>query len=343
MSSPIFALALAQHLFVASAFADAPTPPPAEVADAATGDSGTDAAAAEAAAAKIAAEIEAKLAAGQELSPDEIKLMVRGFESQLSFQQGNVILGDGIAALNTPAAFRFLGPQDAAKVVYELWGNPPGPAPLGMLVPAEGSLADDDNWGVIISYEEDGHVSDEDAADIDYDELLEDMQESTLAENDERREQGYPAVTLVGWATPPHFDQSTHKLYWAKELAFEGNEQHTLNYAIRVLGRKGVLELNAVSDMGSLAKVQGPMEQIVGAVDFQTGNRYTDFDPDIDEVAAYGIAGLIAGKMAMNAGFFKMILAALLAGKKFVIAGLIALGLLLKKMFGAKNVSEGDE
>jgi uncharacterized membrane-anchored protein len=29
-----------------------------------------------------------------------------------------------------------------------------------------------------------------------------------------------PKLTLMGWAEPPHYDSSSKKLYWAKELGF---------------------------------------------------------------------------------------------------------------------------
>ena len=35
------------------------------------------------------------------------------------------------------SSFRFLGPEDSQKVLVDLWGNPKGDAPLGMLIPAD--------------------------------------------------------------------------------------------------------------------------------------------------------------------------------------------------------------
>jgi uncharacterized membrane-anchored protein len=65
------------------------------------------------------------------------------------------------------------------------------------------------------------------------------MQEQAAATNDERRRQGYATVRLIGWAAPPHYSRQSHKLYWAKELAFSDESEHTLNYNVRVLGRRG--------------------------------------------------------------------------------------------------------
>ncbi|MEO1451010.1 MAG: DUF2167 domain-containing protein, partial [Bacteroidota bacterium] len=181
-----------------------------------------------------------------------------------------------------------------------------------------------------------GYVSDEDAADLDYADLLESMQEGSKEENEQRRAAGYQTVELVGWATPPFYDAAAKKLHWAKELKFEGEEVNTLNYNIRILGRRGYLLLNVIGDITVLPQVQEDVDPILGSVTFNDGHRYADFDPDLDEVAAYGIGGLIAGKVLAKAGFF-----ALLAKFwKLIVAGVIAAGAFLRKLiFGKKSES----
>src|SRR5204862_260654 len=119
------------------------------------------------------------------------------------------------------------------------WGNPPGRETLGMLVPAGVQVLTPEGWGVIISFTEDGYVKDDDAAKIDYRELLRTMQQATHEANPERAKAGYATVELVGWAEPPRYDSVAHKLYWAKDLKFTDDSAHTLNYNIRVLGRRG--------------------------------------------------------------------------------------------------------
>jgi uncharacterized membrane-anchored protein len=74
-----------------------------------------------------------------------------------------------------------------------------------------------------------------------------------------------------------------------------------LNYNVRALGRRGVVVLNAVAGMEQLATVQTGMQSVLTFVDFTEGHRCADFVPSADRVAAYGIAGLIAGKVALDA------------------------------------------
>ncbi|WP_437283823.1 DUF2167 domain-containing protein [Sorangium sp. So ce406] len=259
----------------------------------------------------------------REPTAEEIAAAMQKFDAGLNLQSGKVTVGDNLAELDVPEAFRFTGPEGARKVL-KAWGNPPGSEALGMLFPAGVSPIADDSWGVVISYVEEGHVDDDDAKDIDFGELLADMQKDTSENNQERQKAGFPAVRLIGWAEPPHYDPESKKLYWAKTLEFDGNKDRTLNYSIRVLGRKGVLELNAVSGMNQLATVRSEMQSVLKFVEFKPGNRYEDFDENIDQVAAYGIGALVAGKVAAKAGLFKGLLAALLASKKLIVAGLVA-------------------
>lgn len=268
-----------------------------------------------------------------EPTAEQLAEAARRFEEALDFQQGTIVIGNDLAELRVPPKFRYTGPQGAAKVL-EAWGNPPGAQTLGMLFPADLSPLADDSWGVVITYTEEGHVDDDDAKDLDFAELLEEMQKDTEESNKERAQGGFPTVRLIGWAEPPHYDSEAKKLYWAKELAFAGGETNTLNYAIRVLGRRGVLELNAVASMQQLPTIRNEMKTVLGFVDFKPGNRYADFNPDVDQVAAYGLGALIAGKVMAKTGLLKGLVALLLAGKKFLVFGVIALGAVVKGLFG---------
>lgn len=255
------------------------------------------------------------------------------FAASLQFKTGKIALPGAIATLDLPASFRYLGPQDTERLLVEGWGNPPGTTTLGMIVPANVNPLSREGWGVIVTYDQDGHVKDDDAESIKYDELLKQMQEATSDSNAARKEQGFPAMTLVGWAEAPRYERASHKLYWAKELRTEGSPQNGLNYNIRVLGRTGVLVLNAVAGMDQLAQVKAEMPQVTAFTNFTEGNRYADFDSKTDKVAEYGIATLVAGGIAAKLGFFGKLLALLIAFKKLILVGLLAAGSILFKFF----------
>lgn len=263
---------------------------------------------------------------------------VEALDARMNYQHGSIALKDGLATLNVPEGYRYLDPEQAEFILVKVWGNPPREQKtLGMLFPESTSPFERQGWGVVITFDEDGYVKDDDAEKIDYADLLKEMQEGTSEASKERQKQGYETIRLVGWGEPPHYDQASHKLYWAQEIEFGGDPDHTLNYNIRVLGRRGVLVLNAVASMNQMDMVKSSMPAVLSSVDFNEGHRYTDFKPEADKVAAYGIGALVAGGLAAKAGLFKVIIAGLLAAKKLIIAAAIGAGAWIKTRFGKKK------
>lgn len=262
------------------------------------------------------------------------------FEAGLKFQTGKIALPGGIATLDLPPSFRYLAPADTETVLTKGWGNPPGSTTLGMIVPANVNVISNDSWGVVVTYNEDGHVADDEADSIKYDELLHKIQQELVDANPERKKQGYGAMTLLNWAESPRYDKTSHKMYWAQELHTEGAPGNTLNYNIRVLGRKGVLVLNAVASMEQLASIREEMKLVTAVSEFTPGNRYTDFNSTTDKVAEYGLAALVAGGVASKLGLFGKLLALLLAFKKIIVVGVAAAGTSIYRFFTGRSGSK---
>ncbi len=251
-----------------------------------------------------------------------------------NYDYGKISLENGLAEIDIPENYKFLNAEQSKYVLTDLWGNPPSEV-LGLLFPKNINPIDDNfTYAVEVTYSSDGYIDDEDAKDLDYDNLLEEMQDDTSAANPERKELGYPEMELIGWASKPFYDADEKKLHWAKELSFEGEEINTLNYNIRVLGRKGYLNLNAIGTIDILPEFKKDVDEILNSVHFTNGNKYADFNPEIDEVAAYGIGGLIAGKLLAKAGFFALILK---FWKIIAIAIVGAFTIFKKKIFGTKK------
>jgi uncharacterized membrane-anchored protein len=262
--------------------------------------------------------------------------------SSLKWQSGTITLKDGLAKINLTDNFRFLGNADARKVLHNMWGNPDDPDILGMIFPKDKGPLDNDSWAVTVNYESNGYVKDDDAEKINYDDLLKKMQQQAKDASPEREKQGYPSIDLVGWAAPPHYDKPTHKLYWAKDLKFGGETKDTLNYDIRILGRRGVLVLGAISSMNAFPEIDQKVPQILTMVDFQPGNSYADFDPKVDKIAEYGLTALIAGgalagaaKLGLFGLLFKYIIVIALALKKAAIVIIVAIVAGVKKLMSS--------
>jgi uncharacterized membrane-anchored protein len=241
-------------------------------------------------------------------SADSVSMDLGDMEKDFKYQTGIVTLEGGIAKINVPKGFHFLGKEDAEKVVYDIWSNPRGGTAIaGLLTPDNQKLLSDNSWAFIITYDDMGYVSDEDADKINYDDLLKEIQKEEVEENKEREKTGFPAIRLVGWAQKPFYDKNRKVLHWAKELAFGTEPDHTINYNVRVLGRKGVLVLNAVGTMGNLPDINKSIDGVLSSVEFTTGNSYQEFQPSIDKVAAWTIGGLVAGKVLAKVGILAVI------------------------------------
>lgn len=248
-------------------------------------------------------------------------------------KHGDITLDKAGATLSVPDDFFYLDPADTEKILVELWGNPPSDPTLGMLFPVQESDTHGSDWGAVIEYEADGYVSDKDAHKIDYDDLLHDMQKDVAESSKERVRMGYDPIQLIGWASPPYYDATNKKLHWAQEIKFGDDDLHTLNYNIRILGRKGVLVLNFIADMEQKDIIDSNIDSVLAMAEFSEGSRYSDFNPDFDKVAAYGIGGLIAGKVLAKTGLIALLLVFL---KKFGVFVLIGLGALFKGLFSRK-------
>ena len=265
---------------------------------------------------------QSETAASDSLSESDLMALLMGgyidsVNQALNFTTGVVELGDGLASLTVPQGYKYLNPEQSEYVMTELWGNPAAET-LGMLFPENDGPFSDSTYAIDITYNPAGFINDDDADEIEYDELLEEMQKDTREESKMREKMGMEAVRLVGWASQPYYDASTKKLHWAKELQFGDYEENTLNYNLLALGRKGYLQMNFIAEMNQLERVKNDIPLIIPAINFEEGNRYSDFDPDLDEVAAIGIGGLIAGKVLKSAGIF----AILAKFGKFIIVGL---------------------
>lgn len=251
---------------------------------------------------------------------------------QMDFKQGTVKLGAGGVVLDVAPKYYFLGPEDARRVLVDIWGNPPGNGNgvLGMLLPAT-KMPIDRTWGAVVRFADDGYVSDEDAQKINYAELLKTMQDEIAEASEERVKGGFSTIKLIGWASQPYYDEKTKKLHWAKELEFGGSQGRTLNYDVRALGRKGVLKINFVAGMDDLPVIRSVIPDVMDMAQYEPGSRYADYVPGTDKLAAYGIGGLIAGKVLAKLGILATLLVFM---KKGIVLVVIAFGALARGIAG---------
>jgi uncharacterized membrane-anchored protein len=264
---------------------------------------------------------------------------VAEFEKSIPYKTGKVSLSERVE-LNLPKGYKFIPKEEAEKILFDHWGNPQQDGIEGMLALDSFKFYSSDGWAFVITEDKDGYVKDEDANDINYDDLLKELQDGEKASNEERKKEGYSTASTVGWASKPFYDNANKILHWAKEIAFEGSEKNTLNYDVRILGRNGLLSMNAVGTMDNLAEVKSHIPQIIKMATFKDGHKYSDFDSKTDNVAAYTVGGLVAGKLLAKAGIFAL----LLKNIKLLLIGAVALFSLFKNkiagLFGSKPKEE---
>lgn len=284
----------------------------------------------------------AEPAAAAPVPVDSAALMQARLDSlnaSFHYQTGKVDLPGHFGYIDVPSGMRYLDSAQTRRVLTDLWGNPPAEASntLGMLFPTSAGPVDEASWAFIVKYSDLGHVKDDDAGDIDYDDLLKEMQQETRDDNATRTAAGYPPVELMGWAAAPYYDKEHHVLHWAKTLRFgtDSANRQTLNYDVRVLGRKGVLSLMAVGSPAQLPVLQQQVPALITRTHFADGLEYADFDPGMDEVAAYSLGGLVAGKVLAKVGAFALIL----KFWKVLIAGAAGVWALVKRWFTGRKAT----
>lgn len=254
---------------------------------------------------------------------------------QFNWVQGpqTVDLGRDIAELEVPEGIRFLGTQDARRIL-EMMGNRTDDSVLGLVMPTADAEGD---WFVVFEWQPIGYVKDAENEKIDADELLENIQEATEAGNEWRAENNLPALHVTGWAEAPNFDTTSHNLVWATLAKSEGASGESANYNMRLLGRRGVVSATLVESAENLAQSKPAAIALVKGFRFKPGSSYAEWK-DGDKIAEYGLAGLVAagaGAAAVKLGLFGVI--AKFFGKmgKAAIALVVAIGAGLSKLWGA--------
>jgi uncharacterized membrane-anchored protein len=281
--------------------------------------------------------------AGGEKDSTEINLkrqmkFIDSVEKAMKYETGKIIIGSGITNLNVPKGFKFLNNEQSNYILSTLWGNPPQKDILGIIFPENGGPFAEHSYAFILTFDEMGYVKDEDADKINYDDLLKQIQKEEVEENVVRKKEGYGSIHMEGWASKPYYDKNNKVLHWAKNLQFENQEDgNTLNYEVRILGRKGVLSMNAVASMSDLDSVKKDIDKVLAIPSFTTGNTYKDFDSKTDNIAAWTIGGLVAGKILLKVGFWAVLAKFFIAAWKFILIGLVAVGGVIKKFFGKKT------
>ena len=271
-------------------------------------------------------------------------------DAPLPWQVGpkHVTLGHHIE-LALPSGYQFLGLPHAETVMTQL-GNLYNDSLLGIVISSEPTAEpiDDDGFMITLRYDAEGYVRDDEV--LDGKAILDAFHEAESTYNDERKKAGFPAIHAEGWQEPPRYDKTRHELSWGLLISSpedEAGSDRTVNFNTRVLGRKGYVSINLVTDARLLPKYKPAAAAILEATSFTQGMRYEDFDSTTDAVAEYGLTGLVLGgiglgvaklaKIGLLAKFGKVLLAGLIAGKKAIAMFFIVVAAGLRKFWNRRK------
>ena len=92
--------------------------------------------------------------------------------------------------------------------------------------------------------------------------------------------------------------------------------------------------ISAVASMHELAEVKASIPNVINSIQFKEGNTYFNFDSSTDNVAAWTIGGLVAGKVLAKVGLFAVIAK---FGKLILVSLLGGFAAIKKFLFGKKD------
>lgn len=244
------------------------------------------------------------------------------------------------ATIVVPKGFAFV-PKQQANHLMAAMGNGKSDELQGLLI----DTTDKVDGFFIVSYTKDGYVKDDEAQNLNADDILESYREGTEQANAERAKQGFPAMTVAGWAQQPVYDSASHHLTWAliaRDKGVAAGPDDGVNYETRLLGRDGYFSVTWVADLSDLdAEGKVTADQLVSSVQYEDGKKYEDFSASAgDKVAEYGLATLVTGVLAKKLGLIAVVLAFLAKFAKFGLIAVFGLFPWLRRFFKRKEKAD---
>ena len=254
---------------------------------------------------------------------------------RLSWIQGptNVSLA-GRATLKIPKGFRFLEAKGAQEFLKKT-GNRPSGQETGLLMHTQ------DEWWVILEFEEIGYVKDDEKKELDADKLIASYRQGSESMNESRQERGTPPIRIVGWHVAPNYNDITKNLEWSVEA--ESGGEKFVNYNVRLLGRKGVTKVTLIEDRTHVDATLPLFREILRSHQYSGGESYAEYRQG-DRIAQYGLGALVLGGAAAAAakfGLFAPLILFIKKAWKVVAAAVVGAVMWIKNLITGRNKNEG--
>ena len=267
---------------------------------------------------------------GEKLPTSKVSPMDR-----LAWIQGptNVSLA-GRATLKIPKGFRFLESKGAQEFLKKT-GNRPSGQETGLLMHTQ------DEWWVILEFEETGYVKDDEKKELDADKLIASYRQGSESMNEARQERGTPPIRIVGWHVAPNYNDITKNLEWSVEA--ESGGEKFVNYNVRLLGRKGVTKVTLIEDRTHVDATLPLFREILRSHQYSGGESYAEYRQG-DRIAQYGLGALVLGGAAAAAakfGLFAPLILFIKKAWKVVAAAVVGAVMWIKNWITGRNKNEG--
>jgi len=240
------------------------------------------------------------------------------------------------AVLKLPNDYFFVPKAEGTRIMRAL-GNLVSEQTFGGLIVG---TRPSDQWIVVVRYIKEGYIKDDDAKDWNADELLQNLKDGTAEANKDRATRGFPEMEILGWIEKPTYDATSHRLVWsllskdkdAPEAGIKG-----INYNTYALGRDGYFSLNLLTNSNRIANDKSAAHELLAALNYNDGKRYTDFNAATDHIAEYGLAALVGGVVAKKLGLFALIALGVAKFGKIIALAVAAFGAGIWKLVRARS------
>ena len=259
-------------------------------------------------------------AQGQGVEQD--KMTVQDFGGLgIEFKTGPITGDLGNAQIDVGSGWAYLDAEGSADLIT-LYGNRESGMERGLITKAD----DPGSWFAIFEFDGIGYIDNAAQEDLDAKAMLKAFKQSDGPANEWRQANGQSPLRTVGWQTEPRYDPQTNNLEWCLELESEGHP--VLNHNIRILGRRGVMQVTLVCDPQQLSGALPQVQHALAGFSFKSGETYAEYRKG-DKIAQYGLAALVTGgavAVAAKSGLLGKLI-------KPILVGLVVLGGVFVKFF----------
>ena len=189
----------------------------------------------------------------------------------------------------------------------------------------------DQSWYAVFSYQETGHVQDDERVDPDL--LIAFIRGHETTDNIERRRRGQSDLRIRGWRYSPSYDSTNKRLAWAVEG--ESDDAVVVTYSTRILGRIGVMSATMVVDSSQVDAAARQFQNLLEGFYFLPGHAYAEYRAG-DKLATKKLSALISEPPPDYIEEPEVVVSSITVIVGSVIAGLM-LGALAWWVFGRKS------